>query len=122
MLHRVSISMVQPMRARLFARPRARALKDAWHACDRAEVLSELSSRADGLEAAEVERARRRWGENVLGEERPRSPLALVLAQLANLPSALLLGSGGLSTLLGEFVDAAAIGTVLGLNTAIGVS
>jgi P-type Ca2+ transporter type 2C len=49
-----------------------------------------------------------------------RTRLEILLGQVANLPTSLLLGSSALSTLLGDLLDAAAILAVVGLNSAIG--
>ncbi|MDX2089815.1 MAG: HAD-IC family P-type ATPase [Kofleriaceae bacterium] len=73
-----------------------------------------------GLTEREAKRRLERYGPNVLEGVRPISRLGLAASQLANLPSALLLGSAVIALLLGDVVDAGAIVTVLGLNTAIG--
>ncbi|HZS38546.1 MAG TPA: cation-transporting P-type ATPase, partial [Polyangia bacterium] len=112
--------MLEPLTARLFRSEPPPA--DAWHALPVRAVLSATSSRPDGLGEEEVRRARRRFGENAVEREQARSRLALLAAQLANVPSALLVASGTLSTMIGELVDAAAIAGVIGLNTAIGFS
>ena len=61
-----------------------------------------------------------RDGPNSLPDTAARTRLAILLDQLANLPSGLLLGSSALSTLVGDFFDAGAILSAVGLNAGIG--
>jgi Ca2+-transporting ATPase len=91
-----------------------------WHALPTEDVLARLASTPTGLESADARRRLRRFGANALDAESVRSRLAILASQLTNVPSALLLGSSALSTLLGELVDAAAIVTVVALNAGIG--
>jgi Ca2+-transporting ATPase len=92
-----------------------------WHSMTGDEVAARLATSGhDGLAADEAVRRLGAVGANVLEDEAPRSRLAVVAGQLANLPTGLLLGSTIISILLGDVVEAAAIVTVIGLNTAIG--
>jgi Ca2+-transporting ATPase len=101
-------------------RRRSEPPRATWHALSAAETLDRLGSSTAGLDATEARRRLRQFGSNTLEPTRPRSRLAILGAQLANVPSALLLGSSALSTALGEMIDAAAILTVVGLNSTIG--
>ena len=91
-----------------------------WHALTVDAVFAELAAGADGLAEEEARRRLRRFGVNALEPEAVRSRLAVLGAQLLNVPIGVLLGSSALSSLLGELVDAAAILTVVGINSAIG--
>ena len=102
---------------------RAAAIVDgrAWHAESVDAVLARLAtSGRDGLATEEAARRLGVAGINTIEDETPPSRLALATRQLANLPSALLLGSTIVSILLGDFVEAAAIVAVIGLDAAIG--
>ncbi len=93
----------------------------AWHAESADAVLARLAtSGRDGLATEEAARRLGVAGINAIEDETPPSRLALAVRQLANLPSALLLGSTIVSILLGDFVEAAAIVAVIGLDAAIG--
>jgi Ca2+-transporting ATPase len=92
-----------------------------WHA-EPARAIARLlgTSTADGLSSTEARRRLERYGDNAILDEAPPSRLALLSSQIANLPTALLLGSTVISLLLGDVLEAGAIVTVIGLNVAIG--
>jgi Ca2+-transporting ATPase len=93
----------------------------AAHALSVTEVVAALhTDLSAGLEEREAKRRLERHGPNLLDGAKPTTRLALAASQLTNLPSALLLGSAAIALLLGDIIDAGAIVTVLGLNTAIG--
>jgi Ca2+-transporting ATPase len=99
------------------ARP---AVSAPWHAQTAEAVLRQLGASRNGLTPGEVERRLADWGPNALPDLEQRSRLDILSAQLRNLPSALLLGSSAISTLIGDRFDAAAILTAVGLNAGIG--
>ena len=107
------------LRARLRSPARA-PLAAEWHALPFEAVCRELAGTCDGLTQSEARRRLRRFGLNALEPDEVRSRLAVLGAQLVNVPTAMLLGSSALSSLLGELYDAAAILTVVGINSAIG--
>lgn len=90
------------------------------HAVPVEETLVRLGSSWDGIADAEVRRRLDAYGTNLLEAEASPSRLALLAGQLANLPTALLLGSALISIVLGDVIDAGAIVIVIGLNAAIG--
>jgi Ca2+-transporting ATPase len=110
--------------ARGARRSRRRATRGSaaitWHALEPEAVLARLASDARGLDPAEAERRLRRVGPNALAPPEARSPLALALGQLANLPAALLGGSALVSALARDWLDAGAIASAIGLDAAIG--
>jgi P-type Ca2+ transporter type 2C len=91
-----------------------------WHALDRKQVLERLGSTEQGVDDLEAVRRIRRFGPNAYNGVEPRSRLEILLAQVNNLPTTLLLGSSIVSSGLGDFADAAAIDAVVALNAAIG--
>jgi Ca2+-transporting ATPase len=101
--------------------PASAAWRSEWHADDAAAVIVRLgTSAADGLTAGEARRRLAAVGANQIFDEQPASRLAVLARQLANLPTALLASSMGISALIGDVIEAAAIATVIGLNAAIG--
>jgi Ca2+-transporting ATPase len=93
----------------------------SWHAESAERVVELLATSVDsGLASAEAERRHAAIGDNVIADEDPPSRLAVLAAQLANLPTGLLLGSTLVSLLLGDVLEAGAIVAVVGLNAAIG--
>ncbi len=93
----------------------------AWHAAPPSAVCDQLAtSPRDGLRTDEAKRRLRSFGANVIAEDAPVSRLALLAGQLANVPTAMLLGSTLTSLLLGDVIEAGAIVIVLGLNATIG--
>jgi Ca2+-transporting ATPase len=94
--------------------------EEAWHALPVSDVLRLLDSGMHGLSEAEARRRLERYGANAAEEPRERGRLETLLAQVANLPAALLLGSSAISSVLGDWFDAGAILAVLGLDAGIG--
>jgi Ca2+-transporting ATPase len=91
-----------------------------WHACSPADVLQALTSRTTGLAEEEATRRLLLHGPNRLA--RPAGPSAWrqLAAQFQSVVVVLLLGALGLSLLLGDYADAAAIAIVVALNGGIG--
>ncbi len=102
------------------SRRESRRIEGGWHGLAADEVLAALGSSSVGLTTSEAERRLAVYGSNLLEDVDVRTRLAILLAQVANLPTSLLLGSSALSSLLGDLLDAAAILAVVGLNSAIG--
>lgn len=82
--------------------------------------MRRLASTPAGLPASERQGRLERWGPNVLAVTRPTSALALLLEQLKSIVVVLLLIAGAVALISGDLLDAAAIGVVLILNTALG--
>jgi P-type Ca2+ transporter type 2C len=102
------------------AAPASESSPDAAHTWTVAAALARLDSEPQGLSSREAARRLRKHGPNDVGSD-PRTPWYRILVrQVANLPTALLVGSAGVSLLLGDVLEAGAIFTVLGLNTGIG--
>jgi Ca2+-transporting ATPase len=92
-----------------------------WHAEPVETIVALLeTSLHTGLTASEADRRLDSVGANTIEDEAPPSRLALLAGQLANLPTAMLLGSMIVSILLGDVVEAGAIVAVIGLDAAIG--
>ena len=91
-----------------------------WHALAVEAVCRRVHSAAAGLSDREAARRLAADGSNSLPDPSSRTRLSILLDQFANLPSGLLLGSSTLSTLVGDFFDAGAILSAVGLNAAIG--
>ncbi len=92
----------------------------SWHSLAVEEVLDRLEATEDGLDGAEAARRLGRVGPNVLEISRP-VPFQVILGrQLKSLVVVLLVAAAAVALLLGDRLEAAAIGTVLLLNTGIG--
>ena len=116
----VSEAPVPPPADRLAATGAAEPRRP-WHVSPAEEVLKEFSSSAsDGLTGAEARRALATYGPNVLLRQPPESMIGMLIRQFANLPTAMLLGSVGLSVATGGLLDAVAILAVIAANASIG--
>ncbi len=92
-----------------------------WHVRPAEEALATFETSAE--EGLSEDRARllfRRVGPNILVESMGRGPVAILLDQVVNLPTGLLLGSAAVSALTGGLLDAGAIAVVSLVNAAIG--
>ncbi|TSC33947.1 HAD-IC family P-type ATPase [Corallococcus sp. Z5C101001] len=102
------------------ARGTERAPREPWHAMTLDAVRARLDCSEQGLSSAEAARRLKRYGLNIVVAEEPRSRLAMLGSQLANVPTMLLLGSAGFSAVAGDALEATAILAVVGLNAGIG--
>jgi magnesium-transporting ATPase (P-type) len=91
-----------------------------WHALTVDETTRRLESSLAGLTADEADIRLERYGPNRLPEARVRSPIAIYAGQLKSPLIYLLFAAAVVAVALGEFADAAFIGVVLALNSAIG--
>ncbi len=95
--------------------------KPAWHALPIELVVRTL--RADiekGLSEREALQILRTTGPNVLAGVEVRTPVEILVGQIATVPTAVLVGAAGLSVLLGDVLEAGAILFVIGCNVAVG--
>jgi Ca2+-transporting ATPase len=91
-----------------------------WHAQALAEVLAALDSSPSGLSEAETARRLERFGPNRLVPPRPVSALRILRDQLASVVVLLLVTAAAVSLLMGDRLEATAVGAVLLINTVIG--
>ena len=93
-----------------------------WHTFDIQEALERLEvSRAEGLADAEVERRLKIYGRNELAEAPPTTIWEMLIEQFANFVVILLLAAALISALLGDWIEASAIMTIVVLNAVLGV-
>ena len=92
----------------------------AWHAHADRRRPGRLESDRSGLSDEEARRRLGRFGPNRLMRSPPVSAWKILGDQLTSVVVYLLAAAGAISLLLADYVEAAAIGAVLGLNTAIG--
>lgn len=91
------------------------------HLRDAEQVVHALGTDAeDGLSPEEAARRLERSGPNRIGRARQRSRLGMLVDQFRSVVILVLLAAAGAAALLGEVVEAAAIGAVVVVNTAIG--
>jgi len=91
-----------------------------WHAEDASAVLRRLRSTTRGLDDDDAARRLAEIGANRLTRTTPVSPVRILVRQLASVVVALLCAAAGVALVLGDRLDAAAIGAVIALNTLIG--
>ena len=91
-----------------------------WHNLAVDETLRRLGCTREGLDASEAARRLASFGPNRLHPPSPVSALRILANQFASLVVLLLLGAGIVSALLGDVLEAAAIGAVLAINTLMG--
>ncbi len=96
-------------------------LQTPWHALEVEEVLRDLQVHENGLTAGEASQRLHRYGPNQL-QEAPRPGFWITLwDQLNNFVVILLIVSSIISALLGEWIDALAILSIVILNTMLGI-
>ena len=93
---------------------------EPWHALAAEAVLARLESSGNGLSEGEAAERLARWGPNRLRAAPPVSAWTILLAQLRGVVVLLLVAAAALALFTGDPLDAAAIGVVLLINTAIG--
>lgn len=92
-----------------------------WHVMNAREAVAFLNSNADhGLSGQAVQHNRRLYGANQFIAQSPPSLFSLLLEPFKDFMTRLLLGAAGVSLLLGEFADAAAITTIVGVQAILG--
>lgn len=84
------------------------------------DALAALDVTADGLASAEASSRLERHGPNRLRPPPRTSAVRILLRQFASVVVLLLLGASAIALVLGDWVEAAAIGAVLLLNAGIG--
>ena len=92
----------------------------AWHAETPGSVVERLESAADGLTSAEASRRLSRYGPNRLPRTPPVPWWRILLRQLTSVVVGLLALATVVALVMGEVVEAVAIGVVLLLNTVLG--
>jgi len=90
------------------------------HARPAGDVLSALSSSRDGLSPAEAARRLAESGPNRLAPAPPVPATRILVDQLTGVVVLLLVAAAGVSLLLGDLVETAAIVVVLVINTTLG--
>ena len=93
-----------------------------WHALHADEVLNRLATISDkGLTSKEAERRLEEFGPNSLTEAPPPTFWQMLFQQFNNFVVIMLLVAAGISGVLNEWIEAAAIMTIVVLNAALGV-
>lgn len=92
----------------------------AWHAYDGHAIFQKLKSSAGGLTQQEAQQRLLEYGPNRLQPAKKKGPLARFFAQFHNVLIYVLLGAGGVTALLGHWVDSGVIFGVVIINAIIG--
>ena len=92
----------------------------SWHSIDSAVVFQQLESSPVGLDTADVEQRRFKYGENVLPIKAPPGVLHIFVRQFFSPLIYILLGAAVISVVIGELSDAGFITAVVLLNALLG--
>ncbi|MEA3350895.1 MAG: cation-transporting P-type ATPase, partial [Chloroflexota bacterium] len=93
-----------------------------WHALTAKKVIEKLGiSQKEGLTSKQAKNRLEHYGPNKLQEAPPTTLWQMLLAQFDDFVVLLLIGAAIISALLGDWVEAAAIMTIVVLNAALGV-
>jgi P-type Ca2+ transporter type 2C len=97
-------------------------LKISWHALHSGEVLEKLETKQqNGLLNSEVKQRQEKYGPNQLLEKPRPGFFAMLLEQFKDFIVMMLIIAAVISALLGDYVEAAAIMTIVMLNAILGV-
>jgi Ca2+-transporting ATPase len=100
----------------------ARQATDPWHTVSAQEASRRLASEIPcGLTDAEAAKRRKRFGENAVREQPPRSIWSMIAAQLSDFLILVLLAAAILAGVVGELKDSIVIVVIVALNAIIGV-
>jgi len=94
---------------------------EPWHALSAEDVLEHLKVHENGLTSTEIAGRRAQYGPNQLTEAARPGFLKLLLEQFNDFIVILLIVAAVISALLGEWIDASAILTIVVLNAALGL-
>jgi len=92
-----------------------------WHTLKPDEVLNHFKVQENGLTTEEAKRRLQLYGPNQLKESARPAFLQMLWEQLNNFVVVLLIVASGISALLGDFVEAAAIMAIVVLNAILGI-
>lgn len=92
-----------------------------WHALQATEVLDHLKVEENGLTSLEAKRRLEHYGPNQLKEAPRPGFLQTLWEQLNNFVVILLIVASGISALLGDYVESAAIMAIVVLNAVLGI-
>jgi P-type Ca2+ transporter type 2C len=92
----------------------------AWHTLPASDALAALESTERGLDPADVEARRERYGRNTLPVRKPPTLATIVLHQFLSPLIYILLAAAAVALALGDLADAGFIVVVVSLNAALG--
>ncbi|MBK7452134.1 MAG: cation-translocating P-type ATPase [Anaerolineales bacterium] len=93
----------------------------AWHALEMEQVLNDLKVHDEGLTTVEAEKRLEHYGPNELQEASRPGFLVMLWDQLNNFVVILLIVASVISALLGDYVEAIAIMSIVVLNAVLGI-
>ncbi len=97
-------------------------LSVTWHALSATDVLQQLETPEEtGLTAKEVKARQEKYGLNELIEKKRTTFWEMLFAQLNNFVVILLIAAAVISALLGDYIEAGAILTIVVLNAILGI-
>ena len=94
-----------------------------WYQMSASEVISVLnSSRRTGLNDKEVAERQKKYGPNIIARKKKINPLLIFINQFKSFLIALLLVAATISIIIGHYIDAVVIITIVIMNAIIGFS
>ncbi|MDH5218508.1 MAG: cation-transporting P-type ATPase, partial [Gammaproteobacteria bacterium] len=91
-----------------------------WHTLDTETVFVHISSSNEGLTQEDAQQRLQKHGPNLLRPAKKKGPLARFLIQFHNVLIYVLLAAGGITALLGHWIDSGVILAVVVINAIIG--
>ena len=95
-------------------------MQQEWHRNDVPTVLATLTTDTSGLSSADAAQRQAHYGANELVEKSAKSPFALLWEQFTNVMVLILIGAAVLSLVLGKYLEAGAILTIVVLFALLG--
>jgi len=92
----------------------------SWHTGDNEVIFQKLQSSAEGLSQQNAQQRLKKFGQNLLRPTKKKGPLERLLGQFHNVLIYVLLGAGGVTALLGHWIDSSVILGVVLINAIIG--
>jgi len=97
-----------------------RKMPTAWYLTPKQKLFTLLKSRRAGLSESEAKRRLRKYGPNVIGEEKRISPLEIFANQFKSFLIGLLFIAAAISFLIGHKIDSVVILAIVLMNAVIG--
>lgn len=92
----------------------------SFHALTSADSLLKLNTSREGLDAAEAEKRLVHFGKNILSESAKNSKLALLVRQVTNIMTLILVIAIAISLSIGDYLDATVVTVLLAINIVVG--
>lgn len=92
----------------------------SWHETTVEEILDQLDTSREGLTTAEAQHRLATVGANELEDKGSKKPITILIEQVTAVMVLILIGAAALSLILGKYLEAGAIGTIIVLFALLG--